>query len=161
MPKTKRESARKPLQASLITLSTLAMPAVARLDRVGFEWLEKRLAKHDLSLPEFRLVGVLLGEEEGLSQRELARRLGVKPPTVSLMLPRLEKAGVVERKVDPTDSRAYLVCLRQGGADLGAIMELVSELDAIAFRGLTAREKETLRTLLDAAAKRVTAHAGA
>ncbi|WP_010612088.1 MarR family winged helix-turn-helix transcriptional regulator, partial [Halococcus hamelinensis] len=47
----------------------------------------------------------LLWKEDGLSQKELAARLEVKPQAISKMLDRMVSEGVVERRSDPNDSR--------------------------------------------------------
>ena len=56
-----------------------------------------------------------LCQEEGVRQGALAHALGVEPPTVHKMLSRLEAAGFVERRPDPTDSRASLTFLTARG----------------------------------------------
>ena len=48
-------------------------------------------------------------EAPGLSQAALAVRLGVEPPTITRMLQRLERSGLVERRADPHDARVLRV----------------------------------------------------
>lgn len=74
---------------------------VARAQRTR---LAELLAPHGLHPGQDALL-VLLCAEPGLRQAELARRLAVEPPTVTRMVQRLEKAGVVERRPDPHDGR--------------------------------------------------------
>ena len=44
-------------------------------------------------------------KDEGLSQKELASRLKVKPPTVNVSLQRMEKADYICRRQDEKDQR--------------------------------------------------------
>src|SRR5579862_9715198 len=56
-----------------------------------------------------------LWQEEGLTQSQLVERLCVQPPTVSKMLDRLEKAGLVERRPDAENSHLSRVYLTELG----------------------------------------------
>ena len=47
----------------------------------------------------------LLSYQDGLSQREIAERLHIKPPTVNVTVQRLEKAGFLYREADEKDQR--------------------------------------------------------
>lgn len=58
---------------------------------------------------------VTLWREEGLSQRELADRLGVKPPTLNVMIGRMEKNGLILKKQDPKDSRRSRIYFTEEG----------------------------------------------
>jgi len=51
-------------------------------------------------------------EEESISQRELAKRIGVSQQTVSRILRKLEDMGYIERK--PTSNGSNIKVLRQG-----------------------------------------------
>ncbi len=135
----------------------LVMPAVARLDRLAYRWLEQRLARQPqpLTIAEFRIVGILLGEPEGLSQRDIAKRLGVRPPTVAVALPRLQAAGVIDRAQDPADARALRVRLTATPAQLEPVFRLVYELENLIFDELTAEQSEALRKSLTHAANKL------
>jgi DNA-binding MarR family transcriptional regulator len=67
-----------------------------------------------------RLIGVTraqwrvlttLSRVEGINQGGLAERLEVEPITLCRMIDRLEEAGHVERRRDPTDRRAWRIYL--------------------------------------------------
>ncbi|MBL8923267.1 MAG: MarR family transcriptional regulator [Myxococcaceae bacterium] len=92
--------------------------------------LEHDLAPLGLSASAFRLVGELMRAPGGLRHGELARRLGVKPPSVTAMVARLEAAGVVTTRSEPGDARATRVQLRSG-APLGPGVEVLRQLDQV------------------------------
>ncbi len=53
----------------------------------------------------------LLERREGINQGQLAELLEVEPITACRMIDRLEEAGLVERRRDPADRRAWLIFL--------------------------------------------------
>ena len=135
-----------------MTESTPPLPNLAVLQlwelAVNFEArLATELAELGLSGSTFRLVGELMHAPDGLRQGELARRLGVRPPTVSAAVSRLERDGLVLRKKDPDDPRARRVCLAEN-ADLGAGFEVLLRLENTLVDGLTPLEVDAMRGLL-------------
>ena len=70
-------------------------------------------------------------QEEGLSQKELARRLQVKPPTVNVSLQRMERADYICRRQDEKDQRVSRIYLTEKGRELasriGGIMKANEE----------------------------------
>jgi len=83
---------------------------MAVLNRVG--------AEHDLSLTQIRLLGILADRRAKMS--ELADILGLDKSTVSGLVDRAEKRGLVQRAANPADGRAVDVFLSAAGADLAA-----------------------------------------
>jgi DNA-binding MarR family transcriptional regulator len=82
------------------------------------------LAMHRVSDAHFAKLGVTadqfvllatLSRGDALTQRELARRMPSDPSTVRAMLVLLEKQGLVQRDVHPSDSRARTVALTPSG----------------------------------------------
>ena len=53
----------------------------------------------------------LLAYKDGLSQREIAEHLRIKPPTVNVTVQRLEKAGFLYREADEKDQRISRIYL--------------------------------------------------
>lgn len=64
--------------------------------------------------------GVLsrLRRNEGMKQAELAEVLDIQPISVTRMIDRLAQQGLVERRPDPSDRRAYLLYLTGPGRAL-------------------------------------------
>lgn len=54
----------------------------------------------------------IINKEGGQSQKELADRLKIKPATITVMLKRMEKANLVERKQD-AEIKGYLEYILQ------------------------------------------------
>lgn len=95
-----------------------------------------------------------LGHENGLAQTELARRTLVRPATLTEVLQRMESAGLIERKTDPTDQRVSRVYLTpQGEAARGQAeaiwREIETDLGAILGAAERARLVPLLRKLRD------------
>ncbi len=99
--------------------------------------------------PGQELLLSILAKRGSATQVQLARILGVEPPTIAKMVGRLEAAGFAERTPDPRDARAKLVSLTDQGADAAAHVATVwAELSALTHAGLTTDEAEQLTRLL-------------
>lgn len=82
--------------------------AILALARAQRNYLNRRLAAHGIHPGQDQLL-VAVWNSPGMRQNDLARELGVEPPTVTRMVMRLERSGLVERRDDPGDARATLV----------------------------------------------------
>ena len=60
----------------------------------------------------------LLRHHKGINQGGLAELLEVEPITAGRMIDRLQEAGLVERRPDPADRRAWLLFLTGRGQEL-------------------------------------------
>lgn len=90
-----------------------------------------------------------LWEQDGITQRQLASRLGIEPPTVTRMLQRMEQTGLVRRESDPADARVSRVYLTNRGRQQRANVERIwAELESRTVATLTDAEHITLRQLL-------------
>lgn len=114
---------------------------VARLFRRRFED-EARI--HGVTLPQWRALSEIY-LSQGISQVALAGCIDTDPMTLSGILDRLEKRGLVERYSDPNDSRAKLARLTDAGADLVNTAKNVGrELYENALVGLDERDRDTV-----------------
>jgi DNA-binding MarR family transcriptional regulator len=59
-----------------------------------------------------------IGAREDISQRELAELVNVAPPTVTAMLQKMERSGLIERRVDEDDQRITRIRLTETGRAL-------------------------------------------
>ena len=114
---------------------------VARLFRRRFED-EARI--HGVTLPQWRALAEI-HRQEGISQVSLAGCIDTDPMTLSGILDRLEKRGLIERYTDPNDSRAKLARLSPAGTELVSTAKNVGrELYENALDGLTQAEREAV-----------------
>lgn len=89
-----------------------------------------------------------LGRTNGQSQRELAEKLHIKAATITVMVKRMEAAGLVERRPDPDDQRVSRVYLtEQGRVVLGKVRETFKAMEGECFCNFTAEEQIILRRL--------------
>jgi MarR family transcriptional regulator for hemolysin len=110
--------------------------------------LESRLANAGASLPAWGVLSCAI-EEEGLSQRQLAERMGIEAPTLTRHLDRLEADGLVARHRDGDDRRILRVVPTPAARDLHARMASVAgSLDDDLTAGLSDEELAVLRRLL-------------
>lgn len=89
-----------------------------------------------------------LNRMDGQSQRELAEKLHIKAATITVMVKRMESAGLVERRADPDDQRIVRVYLtEQGRVVLGKVREVFKTMEGECFCNFTAEEQIILRRL--------------
>lgn len=73
---------------------------------------------------------------EGMSQRELADWLHIKPPTVAVSIKRMEKNGLVERRPDEKDQRVTRIYLTDYGREInGKIKHVLEENETALIAG--------------------------
>jgi MarR family transcriptional regulator for hemolysin len=90
-----------------------------------------------------------LAQHGPLSQADLARELGIEPPTLTGVLSRMERDGWVARRACPTDARKNLVHPQEQAQEVwDRIVATALPLRARATEGISKEELRTLRTLL-------------
>ncbi|MGB9681577.1 MAG: MarR family winged helix-turn-helix transcriptional regulator [bacterium] len=88
----------------------------------------------------------MLWERDGLTQKEIAEELKLKPSTVTVMLRRMEKAGFLRRETDLQDMRVSRVYLTEKGKSIKKDVEDINlTLENDCFSGFTFEEKILLR----------------
>jgi DNA-binding MarR family transcriptional regulator len=92
----------------------------------------------------------ILHNHEGITQKELAEKLNVTPPTVAVMIRRMEKYELIEKKHDKNDRRIYRVYLSKKGREMiKELHKIFKELEIVVFENFDNEEKETLRNFLN------------
>jgi DNA-binding MarR family transcriptional regulator len=89
---------------------------LAQLSFVVQNALARHAAEHTLSLVQTRLLGIL--RDRAPTMNELARLLELDKSSVTGLVDRAERRGLVERIPSPTDRRAVLVRLTEDGRSL-------------------------------------------
>jgi DNA-binding MarR family transcriptional regulator len=127
------------------TLHTFARTHRARLAAL--------LAPHGVHAGQDLLL-LTVWNEPGLRQAALAARLGVEPPTVTRMVQRLERSGLIERRRDPHDARVLCVHPTPRSRLLeSTVRRAWNDVDARLVAALGEDDGERLRRLIEVATR--------
>jgi DNA-binding MarR family transcriptional regulator len=117
--------------------------------------LSAQASDHELSLTQFRAIAIL--RDRRLRMSELAQVLGLEKSTLSGLVLRAEKRGLLQRVPDGDDGRAFRVTITAAGEELATrVRAAVVTALAPLIDGLDAGEQGALFALLE---KMIT-HAG-
>jgi len=118
---------------------------VSRLMRRSFDESARSIG---VTRPQWQVLSVL-GNTPGIHQGGLADILEVEPITAARMIDRLQEAGLVERRADPADRRAWRLFLTPRGEELrGQLQPCAASTLANAFDGIDGDEQDRLRVML-------------
>lgn len=104
------------------------------------------LAQYDLTLPQFEVLA-RLQREEGITQQRLADHLLVTKGNVCGLMERMAEQGLVERRADPDDRRAYMLYLTPKGKAL--IQEVLPTQNRLIGEQIGKLDAEKQKALLD------------
>lgn len=91
----------------------------------------------------------LLYRKNGQSQKELASKMGIKPSTLTVMIKRMEKSGLVSRKQDDSDQRVSRIFITEEGIELCKKVAVVHrQIEEESYLNFTMEEKILLKRLL-------------
>jgi MarR family transcriptional regulator, lower aerobic nicotinate degradation pathway regulator len=146
-----RRSATAPTRGQLTTVDGLA-----QLSFVVHGLLEHRAAEQGLSIVQTRLLGVLRDRQPTMN--ELAKLLALDKSSVTGLVDRAERRGLVARIPSTTDRRAVQVSLTKVGRSLGSRVATRFEADVSTLLApLTPANHGALSALLS---RILVAHAG-
>ncbi|MDV4144291.1 MarR family transcriptional regulator [Shimia sp. FJ5] len=112
-------------------------------------------AGHDLTPVQFAAMDAI-GANPGVDQARIAALIAYDRATIGGVIDRLEKKGLVVRKVSQRDRRAREVFLSTEGRKMvDDVFPIVREMQTDILRGLSDEERETFLSL---AAKATNAH---
>ncbi|MCB6201793.1 MarR family winged helix-turn-helix transcriptional regulator [Extibacter muris] len=108
----------------------------------------KRLDDFDLKPSQAGILFVLSCNGK-LSQRELAERIGITPPSMTVALRKMETRGYIEKEPDEKDQRIIRILLTEKGEScVEDIRTVMDEMEAVLYQNMTQEEKMLLRRLL-------------
>jgi DNA-binding MarR family transcriptional regulator len=117
---------------------------VADISRLMRRAFQARLEGGPVTFAQARAL-VYLARGQGLRQVDLADQLEVQPITLARLVDQLAEAGLVERRADPADRRAYRLHLTGAAAPvLAQVRAIAGEVRDEALAGLTQRESAQL-----------------
>ena len=117
---------------------------LTRAARTMKRTLDAKLAKWNLTATQFTVLS-RLWEEDGISFTELGERLDFDNPTLTGIIDRMERDGLVERQRDGQDRRVIRVHVTAKGISLRDEIGLyAADVDSAALDGLTESQKKQL-----------------
>ncbi|HEY5818575.1 MAG TPA: MarR family winged helix-turn-helix transcriptional regulator [Mesorhizobium sp.] len=121
------------------------LQSAARLSRTV---LAAKLNGHGFYAGQDQIM-LALNQDDGLTPGQLAVRLGVRPPTITKTINRLQAQGVLEKKPSLDDARQAHISLTDAGREtIRDIEKSVRKLDKQAFKGFDKKEQKALAKLL-------------
>jgi MarR family transcriptional regulator, lower aerobic nicotinate degradation pathway regulator len=130
--------------------STAELNTVDGLVQLSFlvqNTLARRASEHDLSIVQMRLLGVL--RDRVPTMNELAKLLELDKSSVTGLVDRAERRGLVDRNPAPHDRRATVVRLSVDGRSLASVVATQFETDVVAMlQGLRAADRTALTGLV-------------
>lgn len=109
----------------------------------------RRAAVLGATKAQWRVLARLKRAGDALRQVELADALDVEPITLCRMIDRLEEAGLVERRRDGADRRAWRIHLTEAAAPvLAKLEEMGIGFNADILTGISKADKETALRVL-------------
>jgi DNA-binding MarR family transcriptional regulator len=119
---------------------------ISRLMRRAFD---ERARTIGVTRPQWRVL-TMLSRHEGANQGRLADLLDVEAITLCRMIDRLEEAGLVERRADPSDRRAWRIYLTvKARPILDELRSLADGLIEEVLDGLTGPDRDALTNMLE------------
>lgn len=118
----------------------------AELAETGRVWrglLDQRLQSLGLSQARWLILLHLSKRPKGLKQVELARRIGIRPASLSLQVERLVQQGWVQRNCTQGDRRSNTLCLTKQARNLSQqIMQTAARVREELLAGLASEDIE-------------------
>lgn len=120
-----------------------------RISHIYFTRIFSQLSELGLHPGQVHLLKFLL-ENDGTEQREISRKLQVKPPTVTVSIKRLQAAGLLTKKADPRDQRLYRVYLTDKGRQVSEqTKHIIKTQEELMLQGFSDSELCLLRRFLE------------
>jgi DNA-binding MarR family transcriptional regulator len=116
------------------------------MGRLMGQVLERKLHPLGITYQEMRIVGLLMGED-AITQKDLAEKLSVRAPTLSVAVSKLEVQGLVTRVPSPKDKRANFLRLNKSPL-ITQVDELVQQMESKATEGISERDLKTTAKVL-------------
>lgn len=91
----------------------------------------------------------ILNSHGRLSQRQLAEKIGITPPSMSVTLRKLEELGLIHKEPDEKDQRIIRICLSEAGKEfIEKLKSIMDGMEEILYQGFSVEERLLFRRLL-------------
>lgn len=110
--------------------------------------MERRLRVYDVTLSQWSILKQLW-RQEGRSQVELQRLVGLERATVNGLVQRMARSDLIQFRADPVDKRVQRIFLTERGKGLQSVTtSLEEEVNALVLEGFSNDERIFFVSLL-------------
>lgn len=125
-----------------------------RIDYLYYEWA----ADHGIQDTTMFVLNEIYMEKDECTQKQVTENLGYPKQTVSFIMNKLERQGIITREKSPHDQRNNIVKLTESGKRLAdKLIKEMKQAEIEAYKNMTEEERvlvtEGLKTLADALEK--------
>jgi MarR family transcriptional regulator, transcriptional regulator for hemolysin len=97
--------------------------------------------KFGITFGQWKIIIILANNDDGLSQKEIADKLGLEGPTIIPIIDKLEKDGFVNRMVDKNDRRNNQIFLTEKTISLlDSIINYALKIKEISIRNVSEQD---------------------
>jgi MarR family transcriptional regulator for hemolysin len=101
---------------SVPELETYLINLMTGIHEKSRRWADRKLREFGLTYPRYLAI-LILSKQQGVTQRELARKLDTDTTTMTVICDALEKKKMLIRQSDPSDRRVNRLFLTDKGTD--------------------------------------------
>jgi len=116
---------------------------ISRIKQTGTRLFDRMLAEADIDAfngAQGRILYVLW-QQDGITISQLSAQTSLANTTLTSMLDRMERSGLIRREASPKDRRALLICLTEKARDLQTDYDRISQqMNRLYYRGFTEEE---------------------
>jgi MarR family transcriptional regulator for hemolysin len=108
--------------------------------------------KFGITFGQWKIIIILANNNDGLSQKEIAEKLGLEGPTIIPIIDKLEKDGFVKRMVDKNDRRNNRIFLTEKTiSSLDSMVSYAVKIKETSIKNITEQDisitKQTLEKM--------------
>ena len=120
-----------------------------KIIQASYGKVEERLKKYGLVKGQAHLL-VLIRDNDGCTQKDLAESLGVKYSSMSERLNKLEELGYIERNIDETNSKFKRINITSEGK-IAAVQSrrIQKEFEEVMFQGFSKKDVKQFETYIE------------
>jgi len=112
-------------------------------------YLTRRFKSYDITPEQWGLLN-RLWDKDGISQKELSEISIKDQTTITRILDKLERKGLIKRQTSPDDRRSFLIFLTDSGRNLESkLVPIAYEVLDEALQGLSEEEIKQMKFLLN------------
>ena len=125
------------------------------ITQASYNKVEEKLEKYDLVKGQAQLL-VLIRDNDGCTQKDLAGLLGVRYSSMSERLNKLERHGYIERVVDENNSKYKRIFITTEGK-MAAVQcrRMQKDFEKIMYKGFAKKDKKQLEMYLKKICKNI------